>query len=94
MQADAVHYAKSCQKCQFHGNLICAPRRELIPSVTYWPFQQWTFDLVGKIHPSSSSGHKFLITATEYFTKWVEVVPLLATTGKHISLFILNHIIC
>ena len=94
MQADAVRYARSCQKCQLHGNLIHAPGRELIPSVTYWPFQQWAFDLVGKIHPSSSSGHKFIITATEYFTKWVEAVPLSAATGKHVALFILNHIIC
>ena len=94
MQADAVRYAKSCQKCQFHGNLIHAPGHELIPSMTYWAFQQWAFDLVGKIHPSSSSSHKFIITATEYFTKWVEAVPLLVATGKHIALFILNHIIC
>ena len=66
----------------------------MIPSVTYWPFQQWDFDLVGIIHPSSSSGHKFIITTTEYFTKWVEAMPLSATIGKHVALFILNHIIC
>ena len=94
MQADVVRYAKSYQKCQLHRNLIHAPGKELIPSMTYWPFQQWAFELVGKIHASSSSGHKFIITATEYFTKWVEVVPLSATTGKHVALFILNHIIC
>ena len=94
MQADAVRYVKSCQKCQLHGNLIHAPRRELTPSMTYWPFQQWAFDLVGKIHPSSSSGHKFIITVMEYFTKWVEAIPLSAAIGKHVALFILNHIIC
>ena len=35
MQADAVRYAKSYQKCQFHGNLIHARGQELIPSMTY-----------------------------------------------------------
>ena len=94
MQADAVRYAKSCKKCQMHGNLIHALGHELIPSTTHWPFQQWAFDLVGKIHPSSSARHKFIITATEYFTKWVEAVPLSAATGKHVAFFILNHIIC
>lgn len=93
MQSDVVHYAKSCQKCQLHGNLVHAQGRKLIPSMTYWAFQQWTFDLVGKIHPSSSSGHKFIITVTKSFTKWVEVVPLSTTTGKHVAMFILNHII-
>lgn len=94
MQADVVCYAKSCQKCQLHGNLIHAPRRELIPFMTYLPFQQCSFDLLSKIHPSSSNGHKFIITTTEYFTKCVEVVLLFAATRKHVSLFILNHIIC
>lgn len=94
MQADAVRYARSYQKCQLHGNLIHAPGHELISSVTYWPFQQWAFDLVGKIHPSSSSGHKFIITAMEYFTKWIEAMPLSAATRKHVALFILKHIIC
>ena len=94
MQDDVIHYAKSCQKCQLHGNLIHAPRCDLIPSMTYWPSQQWAFDLVDKIHPSSSSGHKFIIIATGYFTKWVEAMPLSTAIGKHVALFILNHIIC
>ena len=77
-----------------HGNLIHALGHELIPSTTYWSFQQWAFDLIGKIHPISSSGHKFIIIAIKYFTKWVKSMSLLATIGKHVSLFILNHIIC
>lgn len=36
----------------------------------------------------------FIITTTEYFTKWVEAVPLIKATGKQVALFILNHIIC
>ena len=94
MQVDVVHYAKSCKKCQLHENLIHALGQELIPFFTYFPFQQWAFNLVGKIHPSSLSGHKFIITTNEYFTKWVEVVSLSANIGKHVALFILNHIIC
>ena len=93
MQIDVVAFAKSCEKCQKHGNLIHAPGREFIPSISHWSFYHWAFDLVGKIHPNSSSGHKFIITATDYFTKWVEVVPLFVALGKTVSLFILNHII-
>ena len=81
MQIDAVAFAKSCEKCQKHGNLIHTPSRELIPSISHWPVQHWAFDLVGKIHPNSSSRHKFIITATNYFTKWVEVVPLFFFLG-------------
>ena len=40
MQVDVVCYAKSYKNCQLHGNLIHAPRHELIPYITYWPFQK------------------------------------------------------
>lgn len=49
---------------------------------------------MGKIHPPSSNGHKFIIIATEYFTKWIEAIPLTHITGKQIATFILNYIIC
>ena len=94
MQSDAIASTKSCEMCQKHGNLIHAPGRELLPSISHWPFQCQAFDLVGQIHPNSSYRHKFIITATNYFTKWVEVVPLFVASGKIVSLFILNYIIC
>ena len=33
-------------------------------------------DLIGKINPASSKGHNFNLVAIDYFTKWVETVPL------------------
>lgn len=93
MEKDAIKFAKTFQKCALHGNLIHAPTRDLIPFVTHWPFQQCTFDLIGQIYPASSSRHKFIITVTENFTKWVKVVPLIKEIGKQISMFILNYII-
>ena len=49
---------------------------------------------MGKIHLSSSNGHKFIITTTNYFIKWVEAVPLSIANGKTIGFFIMNYIIC
>ena len=93
MEQEAIKYTKFCKQCQLHGNLIHAPARELIPSITPWPFQQWAFDLVGQIHPSSSNGHKFIITAIDYFTKWAKAVPLSIENGKIVALSIMNYII-
>ena len=45
-------------------------------------------DLIGKIHPASSKGHSFILVATNYFTKWVEVIPLKKEYLKDVIQFI------
>lgn len=40
------------------------------------PFQQWGFDIIGEISPNSSRHHKYILTANNYFTHWMEAVPL------------------
>ena len=45
-------------------------------------------DLIGKIYPSSSKGHCFILVATDYFSKWVEAIPL-----KKVIQFIKEHMI-
>ena len=40
MEKEAIKYAKSCKQCQLHGNMIHALARDLIPSITLWPFQK------------------------------------------------------
>lgn len=34
MEKDACHFAKTCRKCQYHGNLIHVPIQELHPMMT------------------------------------------------------------
>ena len=48
---------------------------------------------LGKIHPTSSKGHSFIIVATDYFTKWVEAVPLKKAKYKDVIQFIKEQII-
>lgn len=94
IEKDAIEYVRTCHKCQIHSDLIHAPAQELWPITSPWPFTQWALNLVGKIHPTSSNGHKFIITATEYFMKWIKAIPLTYITSKQISKFMLNNIIC
>jgi transposase InsO family protein len=50
-------------------------------------------DFIGQIHPSSSKGYCFVLVATDYFTKWTEVVPLKNMAHKEVIEFITEHII-
>ena len=88
MEKDSYVFVNKCCQCQVHGDLIHAPAQELHPITSPWPFAQWGLDLIGKIHPTSSNGHKFIITATEYFTKWIEAIPMTYITGTQIYRFI------
>ncbi|CAL9025930.1 unnamed protein product, partial [Prunus brigantina] len=59
----------------------------------YFPFHTWGLDLIGTIHPPSD-GYIWILTATEYFTKWVEAIPLRKATGAAVSNFIREYIVC
>ena len=39
------------------------------------PFQHLGLDFIGEIHLPSSVEHKWILTATNYFTKWIESIP-------------------
>ena len=56
-------------------------------------FDQWGLDIIGEIVPHSSKKHRYIITATDYFTKWVEAVPLKKANAEHIIEFIDQFII-
>jgi hypothetical protein len=90
---DCFRYYKGCRECQRFGEVQRAPSLAMNPIVKPWPFRGWGIDLIGQIYPSSSKGYKFILAATDYFTKWVEAVPLKMATSKDIIAFIKEHII-
>ena len=65
----------------------------LHPIVKPWPFRGSGLDFIGQIHPASSRCHRFVQIATDYFTKWTEVVPLKNMTQKEVINIVLEHII-
>lgn len=83
----------SCHECR-----IFQCRRKLQPlslklievSAT---FQQWGLDFIGEIHPTSSLQHKWILTVTNYFTKWIEAIPTRQATNSVIISFLENNIL-
>jgi transposase InsO family protein len=50
-------------------------------------------DMIGKINPPSGKGHPYILAITDYFTKWVEVIPMKSVTSKDVVNFIKEHVI-
>jgi len=62
------------------------------PIIKPWSLRGWAIDLIGQIFPPLSKGHKFILVTTDYFTKWVEAVPLKKVTSANMIYFVEEHI--
>jgi len=91
--ADAIKYAQKCKTCQIHTDFIHQPLELLHSIVASWPFKAWGINIVGPISPSSIKGHRFILVMTDYFSKWVEAIPLIEVKTSNVVNFVKHHII-
>ena len=56
------------------------------------PFEQWGIDIIGEIKPNYSLQHKYILTAIDYFTRWVEAIPLRKVNEDAVMDFLQDHI--
>jgi transposase InsO family protein len=64
----------------------------LQPVLPDFPFSKWGLDFIGPINRPSSTRHVFILTATNYFTKWIEVVLLKHSQDEHVISFLETNI--
>lgn len=48
----------------------------LVPILVHAPFLQWGFHFIREIHAQSRNRHKWILITTNYFSKWVEAIPI------------------
>lgn len=66
----------SCNKCQRNNHKLKKSAGTLHPipvQPKFW--QQVGMDLIGPL-PLTPRGNKYIVTLTDYFTKWAEAAPL------------------
>jgi len=54
----------------------------LKPVVVEAHFQQWGLDFIGEFKDNLSNGYQWILTATDYFTRWVEFIPTKKSTEE------------
>ena len=74
--SDVYKKVRACLECQKFVGKEKLHSLPLKPISIEAPFQQWGLDFIGEIHHPSTGQHKWILTATDYFTKWIEVVPV------------------
>ncbi|XP_070020380.1 uncharacterized protein [Nicotiana sylvestris] len=94
MERDCIIYVRKCHQCHVHDALIHSSPSELHTIYAPWPFVAWGMDAIGPIEPATSNGHRFILVAIDYFTKWVEAMNFKSVTKKEVVDFVHSNIIC
>ena len=90
--ADVCTFVRASDQCQRFIGKEQIKSFPLRPVTVNGPFQQWGLDFIGEINPSSSEQHKWILVATDYFTKWIEAIPTRNATHQVIMRFLYENI--
>lgn len=93
MLKDCIKFAKGSQECRRHACIQHMSASELHAIIKPWPFRGWDLDVIGEIRQASAKQPKFILVGINYFTKWVEVVPLVNVNQEAMIEFIQKHIV-
>ncbi|RVW99982.1 Transposon Ty3-I Gag-Pol polyprotein [Vitis vinifera] len=93
MKKDAAAYVQKCDKCQRYAPIPHMPSAALKSVSGPWPFAQWGMDVVGPL-PAAPAQKKFLLVATDYFSKWVEAEAYASIKDKDVTKFVWKNIVC
>ncbi|RVW55178.1 Uncharacterized protein K02A2.6 [Vitis vinifera] len=93
MKKDAAAYVQKCDKCQRYAPIPHIPSIALKSVSSPWPFAQWGMDIVGPL-PAAPAQKKFLLVATDYFSKWVEAEAYASIKDKDVTKFVWKNIVC
>ncbi|KAJ1378778.1 Ribonuclease H-like superfamily [Sesbania bispinosa] len=92
MKEDTIAFAKRCKACQEHGNLIHAPAASMGGITSPYPFYTWVMDFIGPISPTTKE-KKWILVATEHYTKWAEAISTKEAKAKVVANFIKENIV-
>ncbi len=81
------NYVNSCSLCQRMNKVLKKPIASLHPITVNSPWYRIGIDLVGPL-PLTSSGNVYIITCSDYFTKWPEAAALKEKSASAVARFL------
>ena len=89
MIADVRELCRKCDKCQRTNHLLQKPRAELHPIPVTKVWHKVGIDLVGPL-PETKQGNKYIITLSDYFSKWPEAAAIPSKHATGVARFLLD----
>ncbi|KAL2634169.1 hypothetical protein R1flu_005648 [Riccia fluitans] len=91
---DVATYVKACDPCQRTGRPTASTRRPLVPILPLAPFEKWGIDFVGPVAPASRRQKRYVLVATDYFTRMVEAEATRRDDATTVAAFLFERIVC
>jgi hypothetical protein len=89
LHRDAKDYSRACDVFQRVGKPSKRDDIPLAPCLTLQAFEKWAIDFVGPINPPGKcTGSRYIITVTEYLTRWVKPEQLRTAVQLQLALHI------
>jgi hypothetical protein len=89
---DSYATVRQCISCQQFSGKMKKYAMLLQPMYVEQSFSQWGLDIIIPINPKSSKGNIYILTATDYFTKWQEAVALKRDDSEEFIKFLRDNI--
>jgi hypothetical protein len=91
MLKDIIHYVAACEDCQKfkYNNIPTATPMQLHEVMEPW--HTIGIDIMGPF-PATARQKRFLLVIVDYFTRWVEIFPMRATTSIEIAEVLINQV--
>ena len=93
MKWDIESYVRRCDQCQWHTPISHVTSEALNTIISSWSFAQWGMDIINPL-PTGVAQKKFLLVATDHFSKWVEAEAHASIKDKDVSKFVWKNILC
>ena len=92
MSRDIEWYVRTCSDCQSRKHPLLPKAGLMVPIVYDEPFQCVSIDFLGPM-TASSKGNRYIITATDMFTKWAEARAIRSENKRTAADFFIEQIV-
>ena len=82
-------HVKSCMRCQHQNKRLEKQPARLHPISVDSPWHRIGIDLIGPL-PLTANGNAYIITCSDYFTKWPEAAAVKDKSASTIAKFLFN----
>jgi len=92
--ANHIRLAKRhCVQCARHHRPSAKHQGPLQPFSPGEPWERLGIDITGP-HPTSAKGNRYILTAIDHFSKWVELYPMKNQEATTVARILFDNIIC